>query len=63
MKIGYKIVHQAKEIITKHYIFYEDNDELPKNGFVDWVRAFRAKGNAAIQDLISWSETNCRFRT
>ncbi|CAM3834748.1 DNA polymerase III subunit [Flavobacterium branchiophilum] len=56
-----KIAHQAHGNFNKALQLLEHNeDDFPfEQWFVTWVRAaFKAKGNAAaIQDLISWSET------
>ena len=56
-----KIAHQSDGNFNKAlHILHNDADEYPFEAwFVQWVRsAFRAKGNAAaIQDLITWSET------
>lgn len=60
-KQALKLAHQAQGNYNKAlHLLNKDDDGLPfEEWFVDWVRAaFRAKGNAAaIQDLISWSET------
>lgn len=56
-----KIAHQSEGNYNKAlHILHNDADEYPFEAwFIQWVRsAFRAKGNAAaIQDLITWSET------
>ena len=60
-KKALKIAHQAQGNFNEALqILNNENNENPfDEWFVSWVRAaFRAKGNAAaIQDLISWSET------
>lgn len=60
-KTAQKLAHQAQGNYNKAlHLLHKDEDGLPfEEWFVDWVRAaFRAKGNAAaINDLISWSET------
>lgn len=60
-KKALKIAHQAQGSFNKAIqILKDETNENPfDEWYVSWVRAaFRAKGNAAaIQDLISWSET------
>lgn len=60
-RTAYKIAHQAQGNYNKAlHLLNKDDDGNPfEEWFVMWVRAaFRAKGNAAaIQDLISWSDT------
>lgn len=60
-KLAQKLAHQSQGNYNKAlHLLHKDDDDLPfEEWFVDWVRAaFRAKGNAAaIQDLITWSET------
>ena len=60
-KAALKIAHQAQGNYNKALqLLHKTEDDYPFEAwFVQWVRAaFRAKGNAAaIQDLISWSET------
>ena len=60
-KKALKIAHQAQGSFNKalQILNTEPNENPFDEWFVSWVRAaFRAKGNAAaIQDLISWSET------
>jgi DNA polymerase-3 subunit delta' len=52
-KIALKIAHQAQEISTKHCNY----KPIANLVFLKNVRAaFRAKGNAAIQDLILWNK-------
>ncbi len=59
--LAQKIAHQSEGNYNKAlHILKNDETEYPfEKWFIDWVRsAFKAKGNAAaIQDLISWSET------
>ncbi len=60
-KAAFKIAHQAQGNYNKALqLLHKTEDDYPFEAwFVQWVRAaFRAKGNAAaIQDLISWSES------
>jgi DNA polymerase III subunit delta' len=60
-RMAAKIAHQSQGNYNKALqLLQEDGEDVFfEKWFVDWVRAaFRAKGNAAaIQDLISWSET------
>lgn len=60
-KTALKIAHQSEGNYNKAlHLLRNDENEFPfESWFIQWVRsAFKAKGNAAaIQDLISWSET------
>ena len=60
-KTALKIAHQSEGNYNKalHLLKNDDNEYPFESWFIQWVRsAFKAKGNAAaIQDLISWSET------
>ena len=61
LKEAQKIAHQSEGNYNKAlHLLKNDTEDFPfESWFIDWVRsAFNAKGNAAaIQDLISWSET------
>ena len=60
-KMALKIARQVQGNWNKAlHLLHQDSDDLPfEEWFVTWVRAaFKAKGNAAaINDLISWSES------
>lgn len=60
-KSAQKIAHQSEGNYNKAlHLLKNDVDDYPfETWFIEWVRsAFKAKGNAAaIQDLLSWSET------
>ena len=60
-KNAQKIAHQSEGNYNKAlHLLKNDSEDYPfETWFIEWVRsAFKAKGNAAaIQDLLSWSET------
>ncbi|NHN25566.1 DNA polymerase III subunit delta' [Flavobacterium jejuense] len=60
-KEAQKIAHQSEGNFNKAmHLLKNDTEDFPfESWFIEWVRsAFKAKGNAAaIQDLITWSET------
>lgn len=60
-KKAHSIAHRANGNYTTalHFLKHDAGDQQFEEWFITWVRsAFKAKGNkAAIQDLITWSET------